>query len=214
MPEMPPDLIKFLNDAGPLQRTVDKELTSSKVYDALVKDENVREEQAKEANKRVRRRMPIMSSHDGKEDGYNDAGENDGTMTERTTNFSTTDLSKGAHMKGLRVAREDLFRLSVRLDGLKVDTPDWKKVMEDEYKGIAKGASETKNFDQLKDKTLFENSLRFIGVPVLMKDTEGDIIGLWRHKSDDMELGSGLVPVPERSIRFVMLSEENAAKES
>src|SRR5210317_569172 len=27
MPEMPADLIKFLNDAGPLKRTVDKELT-------------------------------------------------------------------------------------------------------------------------------------------------------------------------------------------
>mmetsp|Transcript_1583 Transcript_1583/g.2942 ORF Transcript_1583/g.2942 Transcript_1583/m.2942 type:complete len:215 (-) Transcript_1583:75-719(-) len=214
MPEMPPDLIKFLNDAGPLQRTVDKELTSSKVYDALVKDESAREAQAKEANKRVRRKMPIMSSFDGKEDGDNDAGENDGTMTERTTNFSTTDLSKRAHTKGLGVMREDLFRLSGRVEGLKVDTPEWKKAMENEYRGIAKGASGTKNFDQLKDKTLFENSLRFIGVPVLMKDTEGDIIGLWRHKSDDMELGSGLVHVPERSIRFVMLNEEIVAKES
>ncbi|EJK60833.1 hypothetical protein THAOC_18753, partial [Thalassiosira oceanica] len=35
VPEMPDDLIKFLNDAGPLERQVDKELTSSKVYETL-----------------------------------------------------------------------------------------------------------------------------------------------------------------------------------
>lgn len=206
MPEMPPDLIKFLNDAGPLQRTLDKELTSKKVYDSLVKDEHAREEQAKQANSRVRRKMPIMASFG------DDATEGDGTMVERTTNFSTTDRS--AVPKGLVVTREDLFRLSDKVKGLRVDTPEWKKMMQHEYEGIATNASKTKNFDQLKDMALFQNSLRYIGVPVLMKDTDGDIIGMWRHKSDDMKVSLGLKPIPERSLQFVMLNEGGVANES
>ena len=60
MPEMPPDLIQFLNDAGPLQRTIDKDRTSSKVYDALLTNEQkIQDEHMKQANLRVRRRMPI-----------------------------------------------------------------------------------------------------------------------------------------------------------
>ncbi|KAL7538001.1 hypothetical protein ACHAXR_008210 [Thalassiosira sp. AJA248-18] len=205
-PEMPPDLIKFLNDAGPLQRSVDKEMTSAKVYDSLLADEKAEDEQAKQANVRVRRKMPIMSEY---KDSANDY---DGTMTERSTNFSTKDRTVGPTRLG--VTRADLFRLSDEVKGLKVDSPEWKKRIETEYKEMAKIAGKSKNFDQLQDLALFENSLRYIGVPVSMIDTEGDIIGTWHHKAEEMKHSSGLKVVPERSIQFVMQSEKNVAKES
>lgn len=219
VPELPPDLIKFLNDAGPVERTVDKERTSSKVYDTLVKDEKARHEQAKQANKRVRRKMPLHAS-------YGDSGnEDDGTMVERSTNFSTTDRSKTQSTR-LGVTREDFFRLlsSTNDDdntnkvnkGMKikmaVDSPDWKKMMEAEYEGIvAKQQNSASNsqssFDQLKDKTLFENSLRYIGVPTLMKDTDGDIVGVWPQKAKDLQHSHGIKVVPKRSLDFVMMNE-------
>ena len=168
-----------MNDAGPLERTIDKELTSSKVYDILVKDEKARDEQAKEANLRVRRKMPIMASFG------DDPQATDGSMTERSTNFSTRDRS--AIPTRLGITREDLFRLSDRVNGLKSEGPEWKKLMEAEYASIRKNGSKSKNFEDLKDFALFENSLRYIGVTVLMIDMEGGIIGVWSKKAEEMK---------------------------
>mmetsp|Transcript_39062 Transcript_39062/g.66605 ORF Transcript_39062/g.66605 Transcript_39062/m.66605 type:complete len:317 (+) Transcript_39062:42-992(+) len=212
VPEMPPDLLQFLQDVGPLERTVDRELTSARVYDTLMKDEKAREEQAREANQRVRRKMPIMS---GVAEG------DDGTMTERTTNFSTRERSSDStssvgNSRSLGLTREDLFRLMEKMKGLEVDGPEWKRELEQEYyKGMAENAKKKpKNFDQLKDVALFENSLKYIGVPVLMKDMDGDIIGTWRHKSEDMQHSLSLKVVRERSVQFVMLNEGEYANES
>lgn len=237
MPEMPPDLIQFLNDAGPLQRTVDKDLTSSKVYDALVSDENAREEQAKQANLRVRRKMPIVShaGHDAEQQPLlhdvnknSDNIMNDGTMTERTTNFSTRDRSS-EHSKRLGITREELFQLSKRVRGMEVDSNEWKGFIESEYGRIANGNDgaslsstsgkqempKKKNFDQLQDMILFENSLKYIGVPELMVDADGDLIGTWHHRADEMKHSSGLKIVPEGSAVFIMESEGSAvSKES
>ena len=101
--EMPDDLLKFLND-NPLEKTVDRDLTSPKVLDSLL----VEEEQQGRAgsNKepvdgaakkrtprtRTRRTMPLAESmvEDLPDDVSADiAG---ATGVERTTNFSTADL--------------------------------------------------------------------------------------------------------------------------
>eukprot|EP00986_Skeletonema_menzelii_P001977 scaffold545_cov139-Skeletonema_menzelii.AAC.8 len=223
MPEMPPDLIKFLNDAGPLQRTVDKELTSTKVYEALVSDESIREEHTKQANLRVRRRMPIVSYKDHDDLIQRDEWRNknkieeddDGTMVTRTTNFSTRDRSKDGVEFGLD--RMELFQLALKLKKWKVNSAEWKEEVENEFQQIrrrkilsSKGEN-VKDFGQLKDFALFENSMRFIGVPVLMKDEENDIIGVKSGKVEDLRF-SNLREIPEEKAIFVMKAEE--AKES
>jgi len=219
MPEMPPDLIKFLNDAGPLQRTVDKELTSTKVYDALVTDETTREEHTKQANLRVRRRMPIVSYKDHDDLIKNDERRNskileedvvdDGTMTTRTTNFSTRDRSKNVVDFGLD--RMEMFRLALKLKELKVNSAEWKEEVESEFKQIRRkkilsSKGDMKDFGQLKDFALFENAMQFIGVPVLMKDAEDDIIGVKSGKVEDLKF-SGMKEVPEEKVIFVMKAE-------
>jgi glutaredoxin-related protein len=223
MPEMPPDLIKFLNDAGPLKRTVDKELTSAKVYDALVTDEKTREEHTKQANLRVRRRMPIVSykDHDdliknderrnnNKIRGVADDDVDDGTMTTRTTNFSTRDRSTNAVEFGLD--RMEMFRLALKLKEFKVNSTQWKEEVEKEFqqirrKKILSSKGDMKDFGQLKDFALFENSMRYIGVPVLMKDEENDIIGVKSERVEDLRF-TGLKEVPEEKFIFVMKAEE------
>ena len=135
--EMPPDLIKFLNDAGPLQRTLDKDRTSSKVYDSLLSNENERQEQAKQANTRVRKKMPIISAVKDTTNG------DDGTMVERSTNFSTTDRTSRILDESTRfgVTREDIYNINEKLKGVTdIDSEEWKKIIQDEYKSItAKG---------------------------------------------------------------------------
>ena len=145
---MPADLINCLNDAGPLERTIDKELTPSNVYDILVKDKKARDEQVKEVNLGVRRKMPIVALFG------DDPQATDGSMMERSTTFSTRDRS--AILTRLDITREDLFRLSDRVNGLKSEGPEWKKLMEAEYASIKKNGSKSKNFEELKDFALFE----------------------------------------------------------
>ena len=225
MQEMPPDLIKFLNDAGPLQRTIDKDLTSPKVYEALLKDDDEKaalNEQAKQANTRVRRKMPIISAIQNDSNG----DVNDGTMVERTTNFSTTDRSTRLQLDSknyrLSITREDLFDISEKLNGIKVDTPQWKEIIEEQYDAIANNNNNNDNnnivsdngkektFDQLKDITLFENSMKHIGIPIIMKDNEGDIIGVWSSTVEDVKHSSGLKVLPERSVEFIMKQESSS----
>ena len=205
--EMPPDLIKFLNDAGPLQRTLDKERTSSKVYDSLLSNENERQEQAKQANTRVRKKMPIISAV------KNTNGDDDGTMVERSTNFSTTDRTSRLLDESTRfgVTREDIYSINEKLKGVtNVDSEEWKKLIQDEYKSItAKGDDESKSkSDDLKDLTPFENCMRHIGVPVIMKDNEGDIIGVWPSTVKKVQHSSGLKAVSEMNVGFIYKNEK------
>ena len=121
--------------------------------------------------------------------------------------------------------------------GAVVDSPEWKAAVELEYKKMTStnnatttiATNDTTNeedddkdddkkktkssnnssmtFDELRDIKLFEDSLHYIGVPVLMKDNDGDIIGVWSHKVTDMKHSSGLKVVTEGSIEFVMKNE-------
>ena len=223
MPEMPPDLIKFLNDAGPLQRTIDKELTSPKVYDSLMSDDKARDEQRQQANKRVRRKMPIITSPHLKE-GDDSDDVNDGTMVERSTNFSTTDRTKSSMSSGmpsrLGITRDDVFKTSSTLQSLQIDTPQWKKVIDTKYNELMLssnsnsnndptmiGPRNNKSFNTLKDLHLFENTMRYVGVPIIMKDSDGDIIGVWEKKVEDVKHSNGLKIVKEGSVEFVMKNE-------
>jgi len=207
--EMPPDLIKFLNDAGPLQRTLDKDRTSSKVYDSLLSNENERQEQAKQANTRVRKKMPIISAVTDTTNG------DDGTMVERSTNFSTTDRTSRILDETTRfgVTREDLYSINEKLKGVtNVDSKEWKKMIQDEYKSITakdddSSSTESKSDDQLKDLMPFENCMRYIGVPVIMKDNEGDIIGVWPSTVESVKHSSGLKVVPSMNVDFIYKNE-------
>lgn len=207
--EMPPDLIKFLNDAGPLQRTLDKDRTSSKVYDSLLSNENERQEQAKQANTRVRKKMPIISAV---KDTTN--GNDDGTMVERSTNFSTTDRTSRILDESTRfgVTREDIYSINEKLKGVtNVDSEEWKKFIQDEYKSIVANSSSStetkKKSDNLKDLIPFENCMRYIGVPVIMKDNEGDIIGVWPSTVEDVKHSSGLKIVDKMNVGFIYKNE-------
>jgi len=204
--EMPPDLIKFLNDAGPLQRTLDKDRTSSKVYDSLLSNENERQEQAKQANTRVRKKMPIISAVKDTTNG------DDGTMVERSTNFSTTDRTSRILDESTRfgVTREDLYNINEKLKGVtNVDSEEWKKIIQDEYESIiAKNVDSSSKSDDLKDLIPFENCMRYIGVPVIMKDNEGDIIGVWPSTVEDVKHSSGLKVVPPMNVVFIYKNEK------
>ena len=98
--EMPEDLLQFLND-NPLEKTVDRELTSPKVLDSLLVEEGGTEEGASAATSagkkrtprtRTRRTMPLAEFMVEDLPGDVSADIAGATGVERTTNFSTADL--------------------------------------------------------------------------------------------------------------------------
>ena len=114
-------------------------------------DEKAKDDQARQANERVRRKMPIMGegqANASKLDaviggvgagdvkdlgrGAADPNEDDGSMTTRTTNFSTVDRSK--RIESFGVDRRTLFDLSLKLNVIKSDSDEWKKVIGEEFK--------------------------------------------------------------------------------
>ena len=177
-----------------------------------MQDENARDEQTKKANARVRRRMPIMGGDAVGEGG----GIDDGSMTVRTTNFSITD--RGTVVEGFGLNRRALFDLALKLDGVKSNDDLRKKCVREEFNllvskeiDLPTSPSVGKSEEQLEnDLALLENTMRYISVPVLMRDTDGDIVGTWSHKVEDLKF-SGLRMAQEKSLQFVLLDEDKEA---
>ena len=126
-------------------------------------------------------------------------------MTTRTTNFSTTDLSN--RIEGFGVNRRTLFDLSIKLNGIKSDSAEWKKLVGDEFKMLV--SKDNRSEEQMeKDLALLQDAIRYISVPVLMRDVgDEDVIGIARDRVEDLKV-SGLRPARAQSLQFALLDED------
>lgn len=203
-PEMPEDLIKFLTDTGPIQRKIDKSQTSPRLYDSLVNEEEERKAREVESKKRPRRReMPMM-------EGVDDV------TTSRTTNFSMQTIEEeGDDPTALHLTDEELYNMLVARKSGHCD-PD------DGSTDIASAASLylDRHFSSVVDiteeqrksnVTMLQNVLRYNGIPVLMKDTDGSYVGAWDHKVSDLKMMK-LKPVPRDKFVYCYeaVGEDNA----
>mmetsp|Transcript_706 Transcript_706/g.1102 ORF Transcript_706/g.1102 Transcript_706/m.1102 type:complete len:300 (-) Transcript_706:41-940(-) len=159
--EMPKDLIDFLNDAGPLERVVDKDFTSKKVYDSLLAEEEQRNQQEQQSRQRKRRRMPIIEQTDV---ASGDEGALDGTTVERTTNFSQA--VKEDKEGDIGMSDQELFDLVSKLQNNET-TPE--TYLSDRFRLKEKNIFTQEQLSYNID--LLENMKRYIGIPVLMVDT-------------------------------------------
>ena len=152
-----------MNESGPLERKVDKEFTSDKVYESLLEEEEQRRQQKEEARQRKRRRMPMIENMGVGEDG--DVGNNmDGMTVERTTNFSQA--TKEEDVTDIRLSDKDLFDLLHNLQ-------ENKTTADSHLSEIAFTNEEERN----ENINLLENMKRYSGIPVLMQDTDKSLIG-------------------------------------
>ena len=224
------DLIKFLQSTGPLERSIDKERTSPKVYESLMSDDKAQEDQAKKANERVRKRVPIMSGEgrsvnasgldaviggvnagDLKNSGDEQVGvlnpEEDGTMTTRTTNFSTVDRS---NLDSFGVSRRNLFDLSMKLQKMQSDSEEWKKIVGQEYNNLLSKEVSKSEEQTNKELALLTDTMRYIRIPAFMRDTgdtEEEVIGIAPDRIEGLKM-SGLKLPKEKSLQLVMLDED------
>jgi hypothetical protein len=199
--EMPDDLLKFLNDKGPVTKNVDKALTSPKVYDSLQVEEEQRRQQDQQQNQRRLRRMPIIGDMDtapGEDTSL------DGTTVEKTTNFSTA--VKNTNDAELRLTDREMFDLVSKLQAGAVKPETY---VRDKLKAL--NVSEVD--PQTKDTNieLIQNVMRYYAIPTLMQDTDKSIVGAWsgEHVNDLKKLGVRKAP---ENIRLFYEKEQKDTK--
>eukprot|EP00566_Odontella_aurita_P000245 CAMPEP_0113541874 /NCGR_PEP_ID=MMETSP0015_2-20120614/9287_1 /TAXON_ID=2838 /ORGANISM="Odontella" /LENGTH=379 /DNA_ID=CAMNT_0000441855 /DNA_START=186 /DNA_END=1325 /DNA_ORIENTATION=- /assembly_acc=CAM_ASM_000160 len=196
--EMSEDLLKFLNEAGPLERRVDKELTSPKLYEELTNEENERRLREEEVSLRKHRRMPLAERLEDLSDAAaRNEEEKMALSVNRTTNFSTGEEAEDPTVVRLKdvdlieLLRTDISRGQSTMPYGAEDLPSTEEAAEAYLRDIestfpegvvpASGLRE----DNL---SLIKNALKYSAVPILMKEMESaDYVGVWKHKVEDLK---------------------------
>jgi hypothetical protein len=154
--EMPEDLLKFITDVGPAKQVVDKDTTSKR----LLEEENAGELQKSESQRTAPRRridMPLM-------------GEDHDYSVSRNTNFSSRAESTEPEfgMSNLQ------FYAMVREHEKDGDSG----VVEVFYEKITEGNDAWEEKEQEAHKKKMSDALKYVCIPVLRVDTDGNILGL------------------------------------
>lgn len=174
-------MVDFLNDAGPLQREVSKELTSDKVYDSLLEEDEHRRQLQDEARQRKRRRMPMVENLQA--DSKHDSLDMEGMTVERTTNFSHTSKEDNEHE--LRFMDGELFELVWKLQKNKTTIEQY--LLEEKKIDVNKALQEEGQSHVEQDLMLLKNMKQYFGVPTLMQDTDKALIGAPEHKVETLK---------------------------
>lgn len=167
--EMSEDLIKFLQDMGPIQRK--KTSTGPRVRKHQLEEH----ERRKLEEGRQIREMPIMQETT--------------FFTTRTTNFSR------------KKEEEDPFGLTGR---------ELFQLLQDGDAAAAAVAAqvETTNEKEKQEYSyMLHNSIKYLQVPVIMKDTDDTYVGTWPESVADMKLLK-LTVVPESQVRILLAVED------
>jgi hypothetical protein len=189
--ELPEDLIKFLNDAGPLEKKVDKDLTSPKVYESLL-DEQEQMRQQQQSRQRRRRMMPMISSEGDAVDTHSEGKEEndmDGTMVSKTTNFSTKKIDEGR--PGIHLEDDEIFSL---LSDYQKEEISAESFIDKRLSDVENGSNAMSDEEKREYIELVNNMLQYTGVPLLMQDTDKSYVGAWNSKVEDLKL-AGVRPV-------------------
>eukprot|EP00559_Dactyliosolen_fragilissimus_P003612 CAMPEP_0184862846 /NCGR_PEP_ID=MMETSP0580-20130426/8107_1 /TAXON_ID=1118495 /ORGANISM="Dactyliosolen fragilissimus" /LENGTH=290 /DNA_ID=CAMNT_0027360855 /DNA_START=63 /DNA_END=935 /DNA_ORIENTATION=- len=198
--ELPEDLIQFLNDAGPISKQLDKNLTSPKIYDSLRKEDEERSKQNQERNLRRKRIMPLVNRLDNQEQTLGEEIDNDVLTTSRTTNFSES--SPKLSPTKLSLHHSEIFDLlkDVQLEGVE-NRDEYKdfttKCLQSKYCTKNLSATMTKKQQEENFNALL-NTLLFSGIPILMEDNENSLFAVLPHLVNKVRV-SGLKVVDAKA---------------
>jgi hypothetical protein len=160
-----------LNDAGPLERKVSKEMTSEKVYESILEEEEQKSQQLEDAKQRKRRRMPMVENLSGEE------GDSMEAMTvERTTNFSQAVKEEKDDFK---LTDNELVELIWKLNENKTTIDDYLA-----EKNIKDSVDEAKHNEC---KELLLNIQKYNEIPILMRDTDKSVVGAPRENIEALK---------------------------
>jgi len=179
--EIPDDLLKFLNDAGPASQTIDKELTSPRVRD--MKDEERKSHQNQSNKLRKRRKMPMVEK-------LGEGTSSEGLTTERTTSFSTTIRDKNeshtrfSHFEVFEMLKKSQFKNAEVISKERLESIANSQL---EEHVILNGSNPIITDSQKIESTrLLLNVIKYNGSPVLMEDTDKSLVGAWSDRVEEL----------------------------
>ena len=180
--DLSPELLKFISDVGPAKKEVDEDFTSPNVMKDEKELSKMKKAQSRD-RKRQRQTMPLM-------DG------NDEFTTVRNTNFSqgTEEDTKDFGTTNLQL----YYLLTQKESGQNVD--DLVNSFWNATTSSDDGWTEEERETYMR---LLRNSIEGIEIPVLLKDTDANIIGTYQKKVPGPE-ARGIQRVPESKIKLVL----------
>jgi len=188
--EMPEDLLKFIQDVGPAEKSVDREFTSSR----LLKDENVDELNKLESNRTARRervRMPLMQGEDS-------------FATEKNTNFSESTVVSSADKHDFGLTHVQLYEFLTNARGEEKFVDEFhKKIVSDSEESQTDYSSPKGQEMKKTELQLMEQTLKVLEVPTLRMNEDGDILGLHSKDVPGPEIKS-ISTIPEDKIIMVL----------
>eukprot|EP00978_Attheya_sp_CCMP212_P003496 scaffold7218_cov52-Attheya_sp.AAC.2 len=210
--EMPEDLIQFLKDTGPLERTVDVARTSGRVLESMKQQQDVISSSSvtpKQPTVRKRREMPMAET-------LNDEPQREGMTTMRTTNFSQDLEREDIDPAELKLTDGDMYDFLQSMD--KETNHNHNKSSESSSSSLSSLVTEymdTRLFPPSSDTTpdtvvvvlteeeraenvaLLHNLAHYTGVPVLLQDTDNSYVGSWRDRVPTLQMMKLKVVRPE-----------------
>mmetsp|Transcript_34682 Transcript_34682/g.84111 ORF Transcript_34682/g.84111 Transcript_34682/m.84111 type:complete len:283 (-) Transcript_34682:4330-5178(-) len=179
--EMPEDLLKFITDVGPAKQVVDKDRTSNR----LLEEDNAGELEKTESERAAPRQridMPLM-------------GEDHNFSVSRNTNFTSSaeDTKPEFGLSNLQ-----LYAM-VREHEKDSDSP----VVETFYEKIAGGKDTWEEKEQEEHKKKMSDALKYVSIPVLRVDPDGNILGLHPDRVPGPEVTS-LQPISPSKAKLVL----------
>lgn len=179
-PDMPKDLLKFIQDVGPAKQSLDKDFTSPRLL-AKGNESELKKTESERKVTRERIKMPLM-------------GEDDSFTTTRNINFSRVSTQDG-DAKDFGLSNVQLYQLLKRKDN-EIDS-FYGSIMSEENVSLWSEQEKAQHQQLLKD------AWKAIDIPVLRRDTKGNFLGLYAKDVPGTEVMS-IQPIPETKVKLVL----------
>jgi hypothetical protein len=179
--EMPDDLLKFINDVGPATKMVDEDFTSPRLLENG--QEEVKKQEATRKSNRERRIMPLM-------------GGDDNFTTTRNTNFSRR---PEATVKDFGASNLQIYDLLSR----KTSGSDVSAIVDNFYKLNMSIESDWTEEEKSAHRALLGQAMNAIEIPVLLKDAEGNFMGVYPDSVPGEE-NKAVQLIPETKVKLVL----------
>jgi hypothetical protein len=183
-PDMPDDLLKFIQDVGPTKQSVDKELTTPR----LLKEENLGELNKAESTRkpmRERTNMPLM-------------GEDEEHTTMRNTNFRSS--SKLQEEKDFGITNMQFYEILTKKDA-NVETVG--TAVDSFYKRLVPEENDWTDQEIEQHRQRLRDAMNAVELPVLRKDANGNFLGLYPADVPGPEV-KAVEPIPSNKVKLVL----------
>lgn len=196
--EMPDDLINFLKDAGPLHKQ-ERPAKAEKREPRLPKQpwESSSSQRGSTSPERIQESMPL-------------AGRIEGFETTKTTSFSrrTPEINPRFYQKGTTL---DIYRLLSLKNSSSDETESSSSIDQQIVERVYREYGEQFPLppsldDQVKHKELLANTLKYLELPVIMKDkndNQDSYDGIYAHQVEDYKM-MRFVECPKTQVRLVL----------